>query len=121
MTDLCEYCGDREGETLDRWDGWACRACLDDREALWRSSAAGAFADLHDQVVALAGPGVWWLVRQTTRALAALAALGERAGEALARWAWKGIRPDPNCPACEGEGDPRPGEICPWCQEIPWT
>ena len=64
MTELCEYCGDREGETRDRWDGWACRACHTEGEAIWRSSVAGAFADLHDRAVAIGGPIGWWIRRR---------------------------------------------------------
>ena len=64
MIELCEYCGDREGETLDRWDGWACHACLAEGEELWAGSVAGAFAALHDRAAAIGGPIGWWLRRR---------------------------------------------------------
>lgn len=67
MTSLCEYCGDREGETLDRWECWACPACLANGEAVWRDSLGGALELLHERVAALGGPAGWWFRRKLER------------------------------------------------------
>lgn len=81
----CEYCEDREGEHLDRWDCWACPRCEAEAERIWSESLAGRFEALHQEAMAIGGPIGRLLARQVRRVESELAEQRARITERILR------------------------------------